>query len=100
MRTVIQGSGRSLEEHAAPLRADRLRVVDHPAFVAEQAAREAAGGRPQGPERHLLAAPNGSLRPLYNDEHLPQAIAALHPIRAWRGWSEVDPLIHYAAYEF
>ena len=44
MRTVIQGSGRSLDEHAAPLRADRLRVVDHPAFVAEQAAREAAGG--------------------------------------------------------
>jgi hypothetical protein len=36
----------------------------------------------------------------YNDEHLPQAIAALHPLRAWRGWSEVDPLIHYAAYEF
>ena len=34
MRTVIQGSGRSLDEHAAPLRADRLRVVDHPAFVA------------------------------------------------------------------
>ena len=57
---MIQGSGRSLDEHAAPLRADRLRVVDHPAFVAEQAAREAAGGRPQGPERHLLAAPNGS----------------------------------------
>src|SRR3954447_8400268 len=51
MRTVIQGSGRSLDEHAAPLRADRLRVVDHPAFVTEQAAREAAGGRPQGPER-------------------------------------------------
>ena len=60
MRTVLQGSGRSLDEHAASLRADRLRVVDHPAFVAEQAAREAAGGRPQGPERNLLAARTGS----------------------------------------
>ena len=36
----------------------------------------------------------------YNDEHLPQAVAALHPIRACRGWSEIDPLVHYAAYEF
>jgi hypothetical protein len=31
-------------------------VVDHRAAFAEQAARSAAGGRPQGAERHLLAA--------------------------------------------
>ena len=36
----------------------------------------------------------------YNDEHLPQAVAAFHPIRAWRGWSEADPSVHYAAYEY
>ena len=36
----------------------------------------------------------------YQDEHLPQAVAAFHPIRAWRGWSSVDPLIHFAFYEY
>ena len=36
----------------------------------------------------------------YNDEHFPQAVTAWHPVRAWRGWSEIDPLIHYATYEF
>src|SRR5215217_2809129 len=49
MRTVIQGSGRSLDEHAAPLRADRLRVVDHPAFVAEQ-----PRGKPRVDDRKVL----------------------------------------------
>jgi hypothetical protein len=24
----------------------------------------------------------------------------MHPVRAWRGWSEIDPLVHYATYEF
>ncbi len=36
----------------------------------------------------------------YQDEHLPRAVAAFHPIRAWRGWSSVDPLIHFAFYEY
>jgi hypothetical protein len=36
----------------------------------------------------------------YEQEHLPQAAAAFQAVRAWRGWSEVDPSIHYAFYEF
>jgi hypothetical protein len=36
----------------------------------------------------------------YEQEHLPQAAAALQAVRAWRGWSEVNPAIHYAFYEF
>jgi len=36
----------------------------------------------------------------YGEEHLPQAFAAFRPIRAWRGWSEVDPAVHYAFYEY
>src|SRR5436190_23084856 len=36
----------------------------------------------------------------YQDEHLPQAVAAFHPVRAWRGWSEVNPLLHFAFYEY
>ncbi len=40
-------------------RYDRLRVVDHPASVAEQAARRSSGGRPDGFERRLLAASHG-----------------------------------------
>jgi hypothetical protein len=27
----------------------------------------------------------------YEQEHLPQAAAAFQAVRAWRGWSEVDP---------
>ena len=36
----------------------------------------------------------------YEQEHLPQAAAAFQAVRAWRGWSEADPAIHYAFYEF
>ena len=36
----------------------------------------------------------------YEQEHLPQAATAFQAVRAWRGWSEVDPAIHYAFYEF
>ena len=36
----------------------------------------------------------------YEQEHLPQAAAAFQAVRAWRGWSEVNPAIHYAFYEF
>lgn len=36
----------------------------------------------------------------YQDEHLPDAVKAFGAQRAWRGWSEVDPSVHYAVYEF
>jgi hypothetical protein len=36
----------------------------------------------------------------YHDEHLPDAVRAFGAIRAWRGWSDVEPEVHYAFYEF
>ena len=36
----------------------------------------------------------------YRDEHLPDALKAFKALRAWRGWSDVDPCVHYAWYEF
>ncbi len=36
----------------------------------------------------------------YQEEHLPDAVKAFGARRAWRGWSEVDPLVHHAFYEF
>jgi hypothetical protein len=36
----------------------------------------------------------------YQDEHLPDALKAFKAKRAWRGWSEVDPNVHFAVYEF
>ena len=36
----------------------------------------------------------------YRDEHLPDALTALGARRAWRAWSETDPSVHYAFYEF
>lgn len=36
----------------------------------------------------------------YQDEHLPDAVRAFGARRAWRGWSEADPSVHYAVYEF
>ena len=36
----------------------------------------------------------------YETEHLPDAMKAFGAQRAWRGWSEVDPSMHYAVYEF
>lgn len=36
----------------------------------------------------------------YQDEHLPDAREAFNAHRAWRGWSQVDPNVHYAVYEF
>ena len=36
----------------------------------------------------------------YRDEHMPDAVKAFGAQRAWRGWSEVDPSVHYAVYEF
>jgi hypothetical protein len=36
----------------------------------------------------------------YHEEHLPDALQAFGALRAWRGWSDGDPLVHYAWYEF
>jgi len=36
----------------------------------------------------------------YQEEHLPDALKAFGAQRAWRGWSDVDPSVHYAVYEF
>ena len=36
----------------------------------------------------------------YQHEHLPEALVAFNAKRAWRGWSEVDPMVHFAFYEF
>ena len=36
----------------------------------------------------------------YQDEHLPDAMKGFGAVGAWRGWSEVDPSVHYAVYEF
>jgi hypothetical protein len=36
----------------------------------------------------------------YQNEHLPEALAAFNARRAWRGWSEVDANVHFAFYEF
>ena len=36
----------------------------------------------------------------YQDEHLPEACLAFKAKRAWRGWSDVEPSVHYAVYEF
>lgn len=36
----------------------------------------------------------------YQVEHLPDALKAFGARRAWRGWSEADPSVHYAVYEF
>ncbi|MSQ59673.1 MAG: hypothetical protein EXR36_08535 [Betaproteobacteria bacterium] len=36
----------------------------------------------------------------YQEEHLPDALKAFNAKRAWRGWSQMDPLVHHAFYEF
>jgi hypothetical protein len=36
----------------------------------------------------------------YDTEHLPDALAAFAAERAWRCWSDVEPSVHYAFYEF
>jgi hypothetical protein len=36
----------------------------------------------------------------YQNEHLPDALKGFNARRAWRGWSAVDPNVHYAYYEF
>ena len=36
----------------------------------------------------------------YRDEHLPDAMKAFDARTAWRGWSDAEPGVHYAFYEF
>jgi len=36
----------------------------------------------------------------YENEHLPDAHKAFKSLSAKRGWSSVDPLVHFAFYEF
>ena len=36
----------------------------------------------------------------YRDEHLPDAVKAFGATGAWRGWSDLDPSVRYAYYEF
>lgn len=36
----------------------------------------------------------------YQDEHLPEAMKAFGAKGAWRAWSDMDPSVHYAFYEF
>ena len=36
----------------------------------------------------------------YHEEHLPDALKAFKARRAWRGWSDTQPRVHYAWYEF
>ena len=36
----------------------------------------------------------------YRSEHLPEALAALRPARAWRSWSRTDACVHFAFYAF
>jgi hypothetical protein len=32
----------------------------------------------------------------YETEHLPDALKAFKARRAWRGWSQTNPLVHFA----
>jgi len=52
--------------------------------------------------RAVVADPadRGKFDQWYQDEHLPDALKAFGAKSAWRGWSEVDPSVHYAVYEF
>jgi hypothetical protein len=36
----------------------------------------------------------------YGEEHLPDALKTFKAKRAWRAWSDLDPSVHYAFYEF
>ena len=36
----------------------------------------------------------------YHDEHLPQAMVAFGAEKSWRFWSETDPAVHQATYQF
>jgi hypothetical protein len=36
----------------------------------------------------------------YRDEHLPDAVKAFGAAAAWRGWSQTEPSVHCAFYQF
>ncbi len=36
----------------------------------------------------------------YAEEHLPDAVKAFGAQKAWRFWSETDPAVHQATYQF
>ncbi len=36
----------------------------------------------------------------YETEHLPEAVAGFQARRGWRCWSQTDPTVHFAFYEF
>jgi hypothetical protein len=36
----------------------------------------------------------------YRDDHMPDALKTFGARRAWRAWSDLDPSVHYAMYEF
>jgi hypothetical protein len=36
----------------------------------------------------------------YQSEHLPDAVRVFQAVGAWRCWSETDPSVHYAFYQF
>ena len=36
----------------------------------------------------------------YRDEHLPDAVKSFGAQKAWRFWSETDPAVHIAQYQF
>lgn len=36
----------------------------------------------------------------YGEDHMAEAIRVFAPARCWRSWSEIDPAVHYAFYEF
>ena len=36
----------------------------------------------------------------YRDEHLPDAVKSFGAQKAWRFWSETDPSVHIAQYQF
>ncbi len=52
--------------------------------------------------RAVLAHPDDRARfdHWYETEHLPDAIRAFNARRGWRCWSQTDPTVHFAFYEF
>jgi hypothetical protein len=36
----------------------------------------------------------------YRDEHLPQALVVFRAEKGWRFWSETNPAVHQATYQF
>jgi hypothetical protein len=46
------------------------------------------------------AADRASFDRWYRDEHLPDAVKAFDARAAWRGWSQTDPAVHCAFYQF